>query len=863
MLSESEPKNQEIRHCRKNLPFSFPLRLIASTMAIIIKSAKYIILFLLIFILSSCSVWENFTTYFNLYFNTSTLFEEAETEIITQKRDLFSNDPLVVPGNAKNGLVKVVEKCSKLLQFNPNSAYVDEALIMLGKAFYYQSNYQKSKRKFEEFLAINLDDDERNTEANLWIAKCDFAMKNNSSALNRMEEVRTKAVDEDYEAIIRESYIEEIKFRLREENLNAAISLANQFAEIYDDSKTRAEVYYELGRLYQQIGETENAISAYEKVFDNSPDFDLEISATIKYANALRDAGQFEKALEVFEDIRSQDKFQASFNEIDLEIGITEARLKQYQQALDQFRMVDSTYKSTPFAAAANYEIAELYRYNFMKYDSAQYFYARSVAGNPPKEYVEKARSNSQLFQKYGKLRKDINKFDRQLFYTQNPEIFVKDSAAYLEDSLRILNDFLAKKELEDIWKSVDNSISLPVPDKDLDTAVVKHKIIIADSLRKVDSLIQIGLYDPPDSIGLRQKIQNDLINKFVSDSLSRLDSLVKIGRYNPQDTVGLRVKLKNTLVEKSKGGQNPKDATQTKLAQLLKNPTQVRLDTVKFKKNPPLKLKISVDSAKTVLAKTSLELGNLFLAELNVPDSAYYIYKTILEKYPAPAYYPTTLYALGSYYLTVENKPKADSLFRFIYDNYKDKSIVNAAASKLDLPLIDLSFDPAKDQYASAEDLMLTGDYHQSINRFYNIYKTYPKSPIAPQALYTTGWILENDLFMYDSAAVVYDTLVTKYPTSAYVKNVTKKLTIYKQEKARIQKAVQDSLLALQKQQTDSLIAINQVANETEKIAEDEVLNGKQDLKKTVEITTLPPKTNGLTQKKLEPLWDPRRHFQ
>jgi outer membrane protein assembly factor BamD (BamD/ComL family) len=525
--------------------------------------------------------------------------------------------------------------------------------------------------------------------------------------------------------------------------------------------------------------------------------------------------------------------------------------------------MVDSTYKNTPFAAAANYELAELYRYNFLKYDSAQFFYARSVAGNPPKDYVEKARSNSLLFQKYGKLRKDINRFDRQLFYTQNPEIFVKDSAAYLEDSLKILNDFLAKKELEDIWKIADNSLTLPGADKNIDTAVVKHKIIIADSLKKVDSLIQIGLYDPPDSTGLRQKLQNYLINKFVSDSLSRLDSLVKIGRYNPQDTIGLRLKLTNTLGEKSKSSLSPKDDTQTKLAQLLKNPNQVRLDTVKFKKNPPLKLKISVDSAKTVLAKTSLELGNLFLAELNVPDSAYYIYNTILDKYPAPAYYPLTLYALGSYYLTVDNKPKADSLFRVIYDNYKDKSIVNAAASKLNLPLIDLTFDPAKDKYASAEDLMLTGDYHQSINRFYNIYKTYPKSPIAPQALYTTGWILENDLFMYDSAAVVYDTLVTKYPSSVYVKNVNKKLITYKQEKARIQKAYQDSLLALQKQQTDSLTAVANVEDQTQKILEDEVAMEKQEVNNPVNITTIPPKTNGLPQKKLEPLWDPRKHFQ
>ncbi len=85
-------------------------------------------------------------------------------------------------------------------------------------------------------------------------------------------------------------------------------------------------------------------------------------------------------------------------------------------------------------------------------------------------------------------------------------------------------------------------------------------------------------------------------------------------------------------------------------------------------------------------------------------------MYTKILNDYPSKVYYPSTLYALGSYYLTVNNKEKADSLFRIIYDNYKDRSIVNAAANKLNLPLINLNFDPAKDQYASAEDLMLGG---------------------------------------------------------------------------------------------------------------------------------------------------------
>lgn len=841
------------------------------------KFFRAVIPFALLLSIGGCGTWDNFTTYFNLYYNTATIFEEAENEILSQKRDLFSNDPLIVPSNARNGLIKVVEKASKLLQFNANSSFVDEALMMLGKSFYYQGNYQKGKRKFQEMLAANTEDTEKILEANLWIAKSDFEMRSNSDALILLKEVRTKAVEENIGSIIKETYVQEIKYRLREKENTAAIALTNEFLEVYDDDEVKAEVYYELGNLYTMTEDKEKAITAYKKIFDYSPDFDLEIAARIKYAKALRDAGEVDKALEVFEEIRSEDKFSTSFNEIDLELGKTYIELKDYEKANEQFRIVDSLYKNTPFASAANFELAEIYRYHFMDYDSSGKYYSKSLSTNPPKDYLEKVRTSAQLFNKYSKLRKDINKFDRQLYYSENPDIFSADSSAYEEDSLKILSDYLEKKELQDIWNNT--SVATPKTDstKNLDLVLLRHSIIVKDSLNKVDSLIRLGLYNPVDSVGLRQSIRNSLVTTFIKDSLNKVDSLVRIGLYNPIDTVGLRLNIQKAIVEKNTNLFGQKDNNKNKLTQLLQNSNQVKLDTVKFKKNPPLKLKISVDSAKTVLAKNKLELGNLFLTELNVPDSAYAFYKENIERYPSTIYYPNTLYALGSYYLTVNEQTKADSLFRIIYDDFKDRKIVNAAANKINLPLIDLNFDPAKDEYAAAEDLMLDKNYSSSVSKFFNIYKDYPKSPVAPQALYTTGWILENDLLLLDSAAAVYDTLIIKYPASVYVKNVAKKLTTYKQEKARRQKEILDSLNMIKKHHADSLLAannnVNTAADDTLKFIEDEnPADDTRPLEKDEKINQvaagneqLDPRKNieQVTKKKLEPLWNPRKHRQ
>lgn len=790
------------------------------------KTTKLLVLSFLLLITSGCSVWDNFTTYFNLYFNTATLFEDAELEILSQKRDLFSNDPLIIPGNAKASLVKVVEKSSKLLQFYSTSAYVDEALMMLGKSFYYQNNYQKSNRKFEELLATNIDDDELITEANLWMAKNSFELREITRALELIEQVRAKGIEEGYNLIIKESYVHEIKYRLREKDYTKAISLATEFAEVYNDDLIRAQIYYELGNLYTLIGEKENAITAYEKVFDYSPDFDLEVSTTIKYANALRNAGQTQKALEVFEDIRTEDKFSNSYNEIDFEIGKTLVELGEYNQALEQFRMVDTTYKNTPFSSASNFEMGELYRAKFLNYDSAGYYFSKSAVSNPPKEYVDKAKSNNLLFAKYSKLRNEINKFDKQLYYSQNIEIFIKDSTEYLADSLRILEEFLAQKEMQEIWKDVGTDTMLGK----IDSSFIKDSIFVKDSLIKVDSLIQIGEVSTFDTAGISNRLFEFRKQK--------------------------RIEAENEL--KNKELQN------------LKNSGQLKLDSLDFKGNPPKRLSVSIDSAKTIISKDNLELGNLFLTDLNVPDSAFFLYQQNLEKYSETSYYPNTLYAIGSYYLTIDEKEKADSLFRIIYENYKDKNIVNAAANKLNLPLIDLNYDPAKEIYASAEDYMLETDYSRSIDKFWSIYKEYPKSPLAPKALYASAFILEDNLFLLDSAASVYDTLIAKYPTTPYVKKVSQKISIYKQEKARIQKAIQDSLNALVQLKSDSTqIALNP-DEESEKLTEEVFGSVVADTKIVEESNPVlnneisdPKKQVGITQKKkYEPLWDPRKHF-
>ncbi len=739
----------------------------------LLKDRIFLLLSSLI-LLTGCSMWDNFTTYFNLYYNADELFQKSEKQIIEQKKDLFATEPPAIPPAAGAELQKVIEKCSNILQFSPNSSYVEDALMMLGKSFYYQKNYLKGKRKFEELISSQPNSNYI-LEARLWIGKCDMRLRNYSDGLTILKDVRNESIEEGEDEFMQEAFIEEIVYYKSVLDYTTAIQTANEFLAVSDDDKINAIVWNEVGNLNVTIEDYPEAVKAYQNVFEYSPDYELEVTAKINLGKTLREIGENQEALTLFEDMRSEDKYLDKYSDIDLQIGITESMLGKYDEAINQLTIVDTTYKNTPNSAVAKYEIASVYEYGLNQLDSAAVYYKKASVSQLPKEYISLARDKDRLFTRYISLRNGLNKYEKQLFYLENPEEFKKDSALYVQDSLAIAEEIANAKEFQESWAGLSD---LLVGTEDT-TGYYQDSVTVANLLVNIykDSLQNIT----------KDTIFSKIRNPQPDDSIfvAQFDSMFTNRTFDPN----AKQKLEQEKRER----------------ETLANQLTASLpDTLKFKNNPPRRPKISEDSLKTLLAKNQLDLGNLFLSEFDMPDSAYKYYYSNLTEYQNNLYYATSMFAMGSYYLTVENQKSADSLFNIIYDNYKNESIVNAAAVKLGKPLIDLNYDPALEQYKQAENLIFSGEYSSALFELQKIPNDFPKSAIAPKAIYASGWIEENELDNPEAAVEFYDTLIARYPASDYVRIVAPKISFYKQEKRRQELALSDSLQGLAS--TDSL---------------------------------------------------------
>jgi tetratricopeptide (TPR) repeat protein len=719
-----------------------------------IKSYSFLIrlVILLAFSLSfySCGVWTNFTTYFNLYYDATDLFSQAEKDINTQRTDLFAEEEPAVSTTTSALLVKVEEKCSQILQFHAKSSYVDNSLFIIGKCFYYQGSYRKALRKFEELIATQ-PKSKLILQTRLWIGKNQMRLKEFDNSLATLKETRETAIKQGETEIAQDSYIEEIRYQIFKLDYPAAIDLAKNFLTISKDDELNSEVAFEIGKLYNKLNDYNNAIVYYRKVRDYSPTYNLRYSSLIEEGKALREIGQNDKALVIFNQLSREQKYVDVLDQIDFERGITYLKMDNLDKAVDLFIYVDTSFSKMPSAGKSAYVLGKIFLEKYKNFDSAAYYFNQVFSSTAPLEFVNLARNSSEQLRKYELLYLSVKDNYKQLNYALDSTAFVKDSIAYYTD--------LAKKT----------------------------KTAKADSLK------------------FKDEKSNRLANKTTARNEQTSAQKGQTGQQNPdQQQPGAQPQGQQTgqppqnqqqLAQGQQPGlqqpgqqQSPQPNTSTQLLQWQQLKAQVK---------PPVRPILSIDSLTYYLVKSEYELGNLLIAEFNMPDSAYNYYSDINLNYPASPFEGRVVFAIGNYYLAINDTIKADSVFNVVYEKYRNESVVNNAALKLNKPMIDYNYDPAKELYVNAESMMSKSNYDSSIANMYKIYLTHSKSPIASKALYAIGWMLENKN-LNDSAVVVYDTLIAKYPHSVYAADISPKVSFYKSELLRINKAKQDSLYAL-----------------------------------------------------------------
>ena len=182
---------------------------------------------------------------------------------------------------------------------------------------------------------------------------------------------------------------------------------------------------------------------------------------------------------------------------------------------------------------------------------------------------------------------------------------------------------------------------------------------------------------------------------------------------------------------------------------------------------------------------KTLFLLAEVYLTQMNQPDSALAEYLLLAEKYPESEYAPKSLYAASWIFSHLKNDTtEAQKLHRRILKEYP-KSDYAKLASQLSESFPD-TLEYPEDIYLEAERLLFEeGKIDSALSLLKKITEKYPESAYAAKSQYALAWIIENFKNTGDSSAIfAYQEVIEKNPDSEYAEFAKIRLGLKRQKK-------------------------------------------------------------------------------
>lgn len=204
-----------------------------------------------------------------------------------------------VSPTASQNYDKVIKQCSKVLQRYGQSKWADDAMFLMGQAYYGQGQYSSSRRWYSEMMerypASELVADARLGIAQSWLAEDNF-----DKATAGLAEVIEKHPD--FRGMDRVLFFQAEVAR-RQERYADAIPLYRVLTERFPKSQQLAEALTRLGESYMGVKEYEEARRTFELSATRTIEPRQRFQSLLKAGQAMEKLDRYDDALKLYHDL--------------------------------------------------------------------------------------------------------------------------------------------------------------------------------------------------------------------------------------------------------------------------------------------------------------------------------------------------------------------------------------------------------------------------------------------------------------------------------------------------------------------------------------------------------------------------------
>lgn len=354
---------------------------------------------------------ESFSTYFNKFYTANEDYEEALKEYKTTRLAFYNqrldsiNILAPVLQSTKDKFTKVIERCSKIIQYNKNTKYFDDAVMLIGLSYFYSNDFLQAERKFNEFLS-KLSTSDISEEALLYLGISKLRLKKIADG----ETILKTLLQTSNKPEIKSQALQVLAVQnLAQKNISVAIEDLKKCIEITKDSELKAERLFLLGKVYS-LYDKKSAPEMYAQAYKNTSNFDFEFYSKLNEAKALNEIKSYSEALQI---LKKMDKKYMDYPEfkqlVELEIANIDTYERKFTEAKEKYFYIIVKYPSSIAAGESYYRLGTYYEFVKKDYLKALVSYKKSNETSLNHDYANTSSKKALTLDRYFTIQAIIN----------------------------------------------------------------------------------------------------------------------------------------------------------------------------------------------------------------------------------------------------------------------------------------------------------------------------------------------------------------------------------------------------------------------------------------------------------------------
>ena len=673
--------------------------------------------------------YDNFTAYYNTFYNAERSFREG-VEVLDQttapidRREYIAVFPAPEQAINDQKFQASIDKSADVLRDHPNSKWVDDALVLIGKCYYYQRNYVSAEQKFREAIDLGsgLED-----EARLWLARTLIASGSHDEARDHLQSsLGADDLSDRWEPSLRLALGElDVKRGAFEEAVDELVA----GLEDIRDNRLEARGWFLLGQVYETLERHEEAVDAFERVTSSHPRYELSYAAQL---SAVRIEGMYVNGESALRELRRMERDDKNYTNR-YELAYVRGLIYQSEgyagdaRALYHDILYGSDGQMSDVRGRVHYALGELYRdaYNDYKTAAAHFDTARTAIQTP----ASSAGGGISIEPQYAPEAITDASLQADMF----------GSFAAVSDRIAEMDSLLHLGELS------DEEFSAKILEIRTEMAAQQ-----AEEERRLERLqAQQGFQNTATSAANRQQpgaVQNDPTGSagflFHSDPVrvqeGRMNFIVRWGDRPHAPNWRRLAAIENVAASLDSAGRMPEQTLRDLDPSVGENP----LPPLDYADVPRDSLSRAVLRAKRAAAR--YELANVLFLSMDLPDSAATWYRAVIEE---DAQFPVAqraYYALAEVHRSLGDSVAARRLYEQVLRDYPESDFAGRVREQLGIR-IDVPSDTlalAEEDYERAFQWWRGGAYSDALNLMVEVAASYRGLEVAPRALLAAGRI-------------------------------------------------------------------------------------------------------------------------